>query len=110
MAEAQPGQVRRLEQRVVQPGAARAQSAGGDQQGAQESQQGGPGFLRGGELPQPREVARRGSFSAAARAMDMSPANASKYVAALEEHFGVRLFNRSMAALLVASVGYLLMA
>ena len=42
-----------------------------------------------------REVARRGSFSATARALDMSPANVSKYIAQLEQRFGVRLFNRT---------------
>ena len=55
-----------------------------------------------------REVARRGSFSAAARAMDMSPANASKYVAALEEHFGVRLFNRTTRKVSLTDAGQLL--
>jgi DNA-binding IclR family transcriptional regulator len=42
-----------------------------------------------------REVAHRGSFSDAAKALGTSKANASKYVAALEEVFGVRLLHRS---------------
>lgn len=55
-----------------------------------------------------REVARRGSFSAAARALDMSPANASKYVAALEKRFGVRLFNRTTRKVSLTDAGQLL--
>mgnify|MGYP003601320884 CR=1 FL=1 len=39
-----------------------------------------------------REVAQRGSFSAAARALDLSPASVTRYVALLEDRFGVRLF------------------
>lgn len=55
-----------------------------------------------------REVARLGSFSAAARALDMSPANASKYVAALEKRFGVRLFNRTTRKVSLTDAGQLL--
>ena len=55
-----------------------------------------------------REVARRGSFSAAARALDLSPASASKYVAALETRFGVRLFNRSTRKVSLTDAGQLL--
>lgn len=55
-----------------------------------------------------REVARLGSFSAAARALDMSPANASKYVAALERRFGVRLFNRTTRKVSLTDAGQLL--
>ena len=55
-----------------------------------------------------REVARRGSFSAAARALDMSPANVSKYVAALEARFGVRLFNRTTRKVSLTDAGQLL--
>ena len=55
-----------------------------------------------------REVARRGSFSATARAMDMSPANVSKYVAALEARFGVRLFNRTTRKVSLTDAGQLL--
>jgi DNA-binding transcriptional LysR family regulator len=55
-----------------------------------------------------REVARRGSFSAAARALDMSPANVSKYVAQLEKRFGVRLFNRTTRKVSLTDAGHLL--
>lgn len=55
-----------------------------------------------------REVARLGSFSAAARATDMSPANVSKYVAALESRFGVRLFNRTTRKVSLTDAGQLL--
>ena len=56
-----------------------------------------------------REVAQRGSFSAAARALDMSPANVSKYVAALETRFGVRLFNRTTRKVSLTDAGHLLL-
>lgn len=55
-----------------------------------------------------REVARRGSFSAAARALDMSPANVSKYIAALEKRFGVRLFHRTTRKVSLSDAGQLL--
>ena len=55
-----------------------------------------------------REVARRGSFSPAARALDMSHANVSKYVAQLEERFGVRLFNRTTRKVSLTDAGHLL--
>jgi DNA-binding transcriptional LysR family regulator len=55
-----------------------------------------------------REVARRGSFSAAARALDMSPANVSKYVAQLEQRFGVRLFHRTTRKVSLTDAGQLL--
>ncbi|MFV0680111.1 LysR substrate-binding domain-containing protein [Ottowia sp.] len=55
-----------------------------------------------------REVARRGSFSGAARALDMSPPNVSKYVAALEQRFGVRLFNRTTRKVSLTDAGQLL--
>ena len=55
-----------------------------------------------------REVARRGSFSAAARALDMSPANVSKYVAQLEKRFGVRLFQRTTRKVSLTDAGQLL--
>jgi hypothetical protein len=41
--------VKRLEQRIVQPGAARAEAADGDQGGAEEAQQGGSALLGGGK-------------------------------------------------------------
>lgn len=55
-----------------------------------------------------REVARRGSFSATARALDMSPANVSKYIAALETRFGVRLFHRTTRKVSLTDAGQLL--
>lgn len=55
-----------------------------------------------------REVARRNSFSAAARALDMSPANVSKYVAELEKRFGVRLFHRTTRKVSLTDAGQLL--
>lgn len=55
-----------------------------------------------------REVARRNSFSAAARALDMSPANVSKYVAQLEARFGVRLFHRTTRKVSLTDAGQLL--
>lgn len=56
-----------------------------------------------------REVALRGSFSAAARTLDMSKANVSKYVAELENRFGVRLFNRTTRAVSLTDAGQLLL-
>jgi DNA-binding transcriptional LysR family regulator len=55
-----------------------------------------------------REAVRRGSFSGAARALDMSPANVSKYVSALEKRFGVRLFNRTTRKVSLTDAGQLL--
>ena len=55
-----------------------------------------------------REVARRNSFSAAARAQGMSPANVSKYVAQLETRFGVRLFHRTTRKVSLTDAGQLL--
>ena len=55
-----------------------------------------------------REVARRGSFSAAARALDLSPASVSKYIAALEARFGVRLFHRTTRKVSLTDAGQLL--
>ncbi len=55
-----------------------------------------------------REVARRGSFSAAARALDLSPASVSKYVAELEARFGVRLFHRTTRKVSLTDAGELL--
>lgn len=56
-----------------------------------------------------REVALRGSFSAAARGLDVSKANVSKYVAELETRFGVRLFNRSTRTVTLTDAGRLLL-
>lgn len=55
------------------------------------------------------EVAARGSFSRAAEALDMSRANASKYVAELESRFGVRLLNRSTRSVSLTDAGQLLL-
>ena len=55
-----------------------------------------------------REVARRNSFAGAARALDMSPANVSKYVAELEARFRVRLFNRTTRQVSLTDAGHLL--
>ena len=40
-------------------------------------------------------VIEKGSFSAAARALDLSPAVVTRLVADLEEHLGTRLLQRS---------------
>lgn len=56
-----------------------------------------------------REVAHRGSFSDAAKALGTSKANASKYVAALEEVFGVRLLHRSTRNVSLTDAGALLL-
>ena len=55
-----------------------------------------------------REVARRGSFSGAARALGMSPANVSKYIAQLESRFGLRLFHRTTRSVTLTEAGELL--
>lgn len=54
------------------------------------------------------EVARRGSFSGAARALNTSKANVSKYVAELETRLGVRLLNRSTRTVSLTDAGSLL--
>ncbi|RZL65211.1 MAG: LysR family transcriptional regulator [Variovorax sp.] len=56
-----------------------------------------------------REVAARGSFSRAATVLGMSKANVSKYVALLEERFGVRLLNRSTRSVSITDAGQLLL-
>lgn len=56
-----------------------------------------------------QEVARRGSFSGAARALDASKANVSKYIAELERRLGVRLFNRSTRSVSLTDAGRLLL-
>ena len=55
-----------------------------------------------------REVARRNSFSGAARVLDMSPANVSKYVAELETRFRLRLFHRTTRRVSLTDAGKLL--
>lgn len=56
-----------------------------------------------------REVASRGSFSQAARSLDVSKANVSKYVAELETKLGVRLLNRSTRTVSLTDAGSLLL-
>ncbi len=55
------------------------------------------------------EVATQGSFSQAAKKLDISKAAASKYVAELESRFGVRLLNRSTRSVSLTDAGQLLM-
>ena len=50
-------------------------------------------------------VARNGSFSDAARKLNISKAMASKHVQFLEQHLGVRLFNRTTRKLNLTDVG-----
>lgn len=56
-----------------------------------------------------REVAQRGSFSMAARHLDVSKANVSKYVAELETRLGVRLLNRTTRTVSLTDAGGLLL-
>jgi DNA-binding transcriptional LysR family regulator len=56
-----------------------------------------------------REVASRGSFSMAARSLDVSKANVSKYVAELETRLGVRLLNRTTRTVSLTDAGALLL-
>jgi DNA-binding transcriptional LysR family regulator len=56
-----------------------------------------------------REVATRGSFSMAAKTMNVSKANVSKYVAELETQLGVRLLNRSTRTVSLTDAGALLL-
>jgi DNA-binding transcriptional LysR family regulator len=55
------------------------------------------------------EVAAHGSFSRAAKRLDMSKASVSKYVAELESRFGVRLLNRSTRSVSLTDAGVLLL-
>ncbi|VTU20247.1 MULTISPECIES: LysR family transcriptional regulator [unclassified Variovorax] len=55
------------------------------------------------------EVAAHGSFSRAAKKLDMSKASVSKYVAELETRFGVRLLNRSTRSVSLTDAGVLLL-
>jgi DNA-binding transcriptional LysR family regulator len=57
-----------------------------------------------------REVAARGGFSRAAKALDISKANVSKYVAALETRLGARLLNRTTRTVSLTHAGTLLLA
>lgn len=56
-----------------------------------------------------REVAQRGSFSMAAKTLDVSKANVSKYVAALEARLGTRLLNRTTRTVSLTDAGSLLL-
>ena len=51
------------------------------------------------------QAAAYGSLSAAGRAMDMSPAMATKHLDALESHLGVKLMHRSTRRLTLTDVG-----
>lgn len=55
-----------------------------------------------------REVARRSSFSATARALGVSPSSVSKSIARLEERFGLRLFHRTTRQVTLTDAGELL--
>ncbi|MBB4221628.1 LysR family transcriptional regulator [Variovorax guangxiensis] len=55
------------------------------------------------------EVAVSGSFSRAARHLELSRATVSKYVAKLEGRFGVRLLNRNSHAVSLTDAGVLLL-
>lgn len=54
------------------------------------------------------EVARRGSFSATARARGVSPASVSRAIAQLEARFDLRLFNRTTRQVSLTDGGQLL--
>jgi DNA-binding transcriptional LysR family regulator len=56
-----------------------------------------------------REVAVRGGFSRAAKTLDVSKANVSKYVAELETRLGTRLLNRSTRTVSLTDAGGLLL-
>jgi DNA-binding transcriptional LysR family regulator len=50
-------------------------------------------------------VAARGGFARAADALDMSPANVTRYVAELEAHLGTRLFHRTSRRIALTEAG-----
>ena len=50
-------------------------------------------------------AAEHGSFTAAARALDLTPAAVSKNVAGLEAQLGVRMFNRTTRRLSLTEEG-----
>lgn len=56
-----------------------------------------------------QEVAQRSSFSGAARVLNVSKANVSKYVSTLETRLGVRLLNRSTRSVSLTDAGNLLL-
>jgi DNA-binding transcriptional LysR family regulator len=51
------------------------------------------------------KVAASGSFSSAARAMDLSPTMVTKHIAAIEARLGTRLFHRSTRKLSITEAG-----
>lgn len=51
------------------------------------------------------QIAKSGTFSAAARALDLTPSAVSKLVSRLEKRFGVRLFNRSTHSVRLSQEG-----
>lgn len=53
------------------------------------------------------EVARKGSFSAAARRMHLTPSAVSKLISRMEERLGSRLFNRTTRKLSLTEGGHL---
>ncbi len=56
------------------------------------------------------EVARRGSFAAAARDRDVDPSSVSRAVALLEEELGVRLLQRTTRRIALTEAGEIYLA
>jgi DNA-binding transcriptional LysR family regulator len=61
-------------------------------------------------LPTFREVARRGSFAAAADALSFTPSAVSQQMAALEREVGARLFERNHRGVRLTAAGARLLA
>jgi DNA-binding transcriptional LysR family regulator len=61
-------------------------------------------------LPTFREVARRGSFAAAADVLWLTPSAVSQQIAALERELGARLFERSPRGVRITEAGVRLLA
>jgi DNA-binding transcriptional LysR family regulator len=61
-------------------------------------------------LPTFREVARRGSFAAAAEALCFTPSAVSQQMAALEREVGAKLFERSRRGVRLTPAGTRLLA
>jgi DNA-binding transcriptional LysR family regulator len=61
-------------------------------------------------LPTFREVARRGSFAAAADALWLTPSAVSQQMAALEREVGMRLFERNHRGVRLTEAGGRLLA
>ncbi|MFN5243867.1 MAG: LysR family transcriptional regulator, partial [Novosphingobium sp.] len=51
------------------------------------------------------QVARSGSFSGAARRLGLAPQAITRGIAGLEEHLGIRLFQRSTRAVALTAEG-----